>query len=182
MPPYLYRAYMEDSSPASIAVHLSNKVSYCWDAEACHLRYAWEGDFVDNAGLWKGKPNAVATVLGQVFFRSKVNHSIRLGDSPANTSVIQYKGYQLRNRYPEFHYTIDGIDVYELIHPTDEGTGLIRTFRLPEVNRPVWFLTDPQDGVVYEIAGTKAGNGPRKIAPAEAREFKVVMMKKESGK
>ena len=73
-PPYLYRAYMEDSSPASIAVRLTDDLSYCWDAEACSMRYAWEGGFVDNTGLWKGKPNSVAKVSGTIFYR---NNTIR---------------------------------------------------------------------------------------------------------
>lgn len=39
-PPYLYRAYMENASAASIAVNLPHELSYCWDAATCELRYA----------------------------------------------------------------------------------------------------------------------------------------------
>ena len=90
-PPYLYRAYMENASPASIAVHLPNQLSYCWDAATCELRYAWTGEFVDNARLWKGKPNAVAKVMGEKFYEIKTRQPLRIGEADA-LQKVEYKG------------------------------------------------------------------------------------------
>src|SRR5690554_1125548 len=60
IPPYYYRVFIEGSGLASIAVHLPGKLSYCWDAEACQLHFAWQGEFLDNADLWHGHKNAYA--------------------------------------------------------------------------------------------------------------------------
>lgn len=174
--PYLYRAYMEDASPAAIAVHLPHQLSYCWDAGTCQLRYAWQGGFIDNSGLWKGKPNAEAKILGTVFFREKLRYPLRIG-RPEEIPVAEYKGYQLINRYPEFHYTLNGIDVYERIQPKEGGNGLIRTFRIPECNESVWFFSHAEDGIEYETSVGKWENNKLRLSSAEARKFTIVMTK-----
>ena len=55
VPPYVYRILMPDAGPAAIAVSLPQKLSYCWDAGACRLRYAWQGDFIDPIDYWDKK-------------------------------------------------------------------------------------------------------------------------------
>ena len=177
-PPCLYRAYMEDASPASIAVNLPGGISYCWDASTCELRYAWTGDFVDNTGLWKGKPNAVAKVLGEKFFSIRMRSPLRTGN-PESVPVSEYKGYRLVDRYPEFHYTINGVDVYELIKANEDGTALIRTFRIPHGSTDVWFLKHPSDGVGYESSSGKWQSDRIKISGQHARNFTITMIKKE---
>ena len=177
-PPYLYRAYMENASPASIAVNLPHQVSYCWDAATCELRYAWKGDFVDNTGIWKGKPNAVARVLGEKFFEIKTRQPLRIGH-PDAAQVAEYKGYVLMNRYPEFHYTINGVDVYELIRTNEHGTALIRTFRIPDATENVWFYRHPADGAVYECAVGTWQNNRIKISAEHQKNFTITMTKKE---
>ena len=116
VPPYLYRIFLPDASPAAIAVNLPHNVSYCWDAGECRLRYAWQGDFLDNTNIWKGHHDAYGNIMGTIFYRDKTAFPLQ-PDHPGNTPVVDFKGYQLVNRYPEFHYTIDGIEVYELIKP-----------------------------------------------------------------
>ena len=178
-PPYLYRAYMEGSSPASIAVRLTDDLSYCWDAEACTMRYAWDGAFVDNTGLWKGKPNSVAKVLGTIFYRNKGIRNLRIG---AGESIPTFKGYRLKDRYPEFHYTIDGVDVYELIKAEEGGNGLLRTFRIPSARENVMFYFDTADGVSYRSSAGKMKNNTIMLSPEEAKEFSIVITKRKEGK
>ena len=180
-PPYLYRAYMEDASTASIAVHLPHELSYCWDAGTCELRYAWEGAFVDNTGLWKGKPNSVAKVLGTIFFRNKTSRPLRIG-SRNEDPLISYRGYRLIDRYPEFHYTIDGVDVFEIIHPKEDGNGLVRTFRIPESAQKIFFFTHPKDGVQYETSSGHWEKDVLILSPEEGRKFTIIMTKKEGAK
>lgn len=180
-PPYLYRAYMENASAASIAVHLPHEVSYCWDAATCELRYAWKGAFVDNTRLWKGKPNAVAKVLGEKFFEIKTRQPLRVG-SPNVQQTVEYKGYRLVDRYPEFHFTVNGVDVYELVTTNENGTALIRTFRIPEANQDVWFYKHKGDGARYESSSGVWENNRIKIPQADARKFTITMTKTEGGK
>jgi len=178
-PPYLYRAYMNDASPASIAVNLPNELSYCWDTETCELRYAWEGRFVDNSGLWKGKPNSEAKVLGKIFYHNGVRQPLRIG-KPEIVPAVAYKGYRLINRYPEFHYTLDGIDVYEVIHATASGDGLVRTFSVPEGKKALWFHVDPKDGMKYESSAGVWQNNRLMIPASDVKKFSIVMKKKEN--
>lgn len=174
--PYMCRIFIPDASPAAIAVRLSHDLSYCWDAGTCCLRYAWQGGFLDNTDIWKGHHDAYGVILGEIFFRDKTVYPLQ-PDKPGNIPVVAFKGYQLIKRYPEFHYTINGIDVYELIKPKEDGTGLIRTFRIPKTDRTVWFVCDPADGVSYQSSDGKWINGKLRILPAEASRFTITMTK-----
>jgi hypothetical protein len=175
IPPYLYNVYIEGASPAAIAVHLTEDLSYCWDETTCQLRFAWKGDFVDMSDIWKGHFNASAKVPGDIFFRDHINAPIRLGEN-AVVPVVKYKGYRLINRLPEFHYTLDGIDVFELIRPKADGTGLISNFRIPHTNRVIWFFTNPEDDAIeYEFSKGKFKNGKLRLATAEAKDITITM-------
>jgi len=174
--PYLYRIFLPGASPAAIAVRLSDSLSYCWDAGTCRLRYAWYGGFLDNTDIWKGHHDAYGTIMGTIFYRDKTNFPIHI-DHPGNIPVVQFKGYRLVNKYPEFHYTLDGIDVYELIKPGEKGVALIRTFRVPQTERILWFLFDNDDGVSYQASkGDRQGNKVR-LSPSDAKEFTITMAK-----
>lgn len=177
VPPYLYRVFIEGSGLASIAVNLPHNLSYCWDAGACQLRFAWEGGFLDNRDLWHGHKNAYAKILGEIFYRDKTIFPLRIGD-PQKIPAVEYKGYRLIKRYPEFHYQLSGKDVYELIHPKPDGSGLIRTFRISEVEAPVWFIYDREDGVSYESSAGEWEGRVLKLTSTEAKEFTITMTKK----
>lgn len=175
VPPYHYRVFIDGASPAAIAVALPNEVSYCWDAGTSYLRFAWAGGFLDNSDLWKGKGNAAANVVGSVFFRSKTGFPIRIGEE--KPSEIVYKGYQLKKRYLEFHYQVDGTDVYELIHEATDGTGLERIFRIPEVTDPVTFYTASDEGVTYAASAGVWKGGALQLTADQARSFTITMKK-----
>jgi len=175
VPPYLYHVFIDGASPAAIAVHLPNKLSYCWDATTCSLRFAWSGDFLDMTDLWKGHFDASAKVLGEIFYRSNEEFPLRIGE-PAKTPVVKYKGYRLINRYPEFHFTINGADVYELIHPKEDGFGLICAFRIPQPNNKISFKLKTQDNSVkYEYSAGKFEDGTLTLSVEEAKQFSVTL-------
>ncbi len=175
--PYLYRVFIEDSSPAAIVVSLPGDLSYCWDAGACRLRFAWSGGFLDNSELWKGKGDVLAKVVGTVFFRDKTDFPLLINVD--KVPVVDYKGYKLINRYPEFHYTLNGVEVYELILPKADGSGLIRTFRIPDASKTVWFAINPGDGVEYKTSAGKWENGKLKLSSSQAKKFTITMSRKE---
>jgi azurin len=174
-PPYLYHVFMEGASSAAIAVHLPNKLSYCWDAGACRLSFAWQGDFLDMSPLWKGHFDASAKILGDIFYRDNTDYPIRLGEN-ATIPAVEYKGYRLVDRYPEFHYTLNGLDVYELIRPKADSFGLIRVFRIPKADRVVWFFFNRQDDAIeYEFSAGHFKDKKLKFSPIEAKEFTITM-------
>ncbi len=180
IPPYIYRVFIDGSSPAAIAVSLSDNLSYCWDAGTCKLRFAWSGGFLDNSELWKGKGDVSAKVIGKIFFRDKTQFPLSF-NADNIAPKLDYKGYKLIKRFPEFHYTLNGFDIYELIHPAADGKGLSRTFRIPDIKGAIWFNTDPFDGVKYvSSVGTWVGNR-LKLTAGEARKFSIIMKAKEGG-
>lgn len=175
-PPYLYRILLPDAGPAAIAVSLPHQLSYCWDAGACRLRYAWEGEFLDPTDYWTVKGEPFAKILGTVFYRDKTDYPLRIGE-PENIPAVDFKGYQLIQKYPEFHYTLNSLEVYELILPKPDGTGLERTFRIPETNQTIWFIFDPGDGVHYTASVGQWENEKLKLSAAEAHHFTITMTK-----
>lgn len=173
--PYLYRIFMDDASPAAIAVSLPLDLSYCWDPETCSLLYAWSGGFIDNTVLWKGHKDANAKIIGSIFYRDKTTYPLRIGNL-GRIPIVEFKGYRLINRYPEFHYTVDGADVFELILPKKDGNGLIRTFRVPNAKNTVWFYPNADnESAEFEFSAGKLDQGILKLTAQEAINFSVTM-------
>lgn len=179
-PPYLYRIFMPDAGPAAIAVSLPNRLSYCWDAGSCRLRYAWQGAFLDPKNYFDKKAEKYAKIMGTIFYRDKTTYPLRF--SADKNPVVDFKGYQMIDRYPEFHYTIDGKDVYELIKPKDDGSGLIRSFKVPEASKPLYFVFDHSDGAEYSTSRGKINGNQIDLTADDARAFVIIMTKKETVK
>lgn len=176
-PPYLYRIFMPDAGPAAIAVSLPHALSYCWDAGSCRLRYAWQGGFLDPKDYFDKKAEKYAKVVGTIFYRDKTTYPLRF--SVDKNPVVDFKGYRLIDRYPEFHYTVDGKDVYELIKPKEDGSGLVRSFKIPDATQPLYFLFDESDGAVYAAAGGTITDNQIQFTAEHAREFSIVMTIKD---
>lgn len=181
VPPFLFRAFLPDTGPDAIGVSLPNQLSYCWDGTTCRMRYAWQGGFLDFTDFWKSYKRFSVKVIGTVFYRDKTTHPLHF-DQPNSKSEVKFKGYRLIARYPEFHYTLNGTDIYEFIVAKTDGTGLIRTFRIPNGTKPVWFIFDPTDGVDYSCEKGEWINGRLRLSPVEARKFSITMTKKEGVK
>jgi len=179
-PPYLYRIFMPDAGPAAIAVSLPNQLSYCWDAGSCRLRYAWQGEFLDPKNYFDKKAEKHAKIMGTIFYRDKTTYPLKF--STDKNPIVDFKGYKLIDRYPEFHYTINGRDVYELIKPKEDGSGLIRSFKVPEATQPLYFVFDNSDGAEYTTSKGKINGNQINLTADDAHEFVIVMTKKETAK
>lgn len=176
-PPYLFRTFLPDTGPDAIGVSLTANISYCWDAGACRLRYAWEGGFLDFTKFWQSYKRYSVQLIGNIFYRDMTHFPLHIG-RPDHRPTVKFKGYKLINRYPEFHYTIDGLDVYELILPPDKGIGMVRTFQIPDATQPIWFTFSPEDGVEYACSVGEWQDGKLRLSPTDARKFSIVMTKK----
>ena len=95
--------------------------------------------------------------------------------------VVKFKGYRLLKAYPEFHYTLNGIDVFEIIHPKADHTGLERTFQIPHATASVRFTFDPSDGVRYSSSAGKIIGHTLHLTAQEAKQFTITMTKAEGG-
>jgi azurin len=169
--PYLYRIFMPDSGPAAIAVCLPDSIAYCWDAGACRLRYAWKGEFIDASIPWKIKGDALAKIAGTVFYTIDNFFPIRISTS-SEEPKIDFLGYQLIKGYPEFHYTVNGVAIFELIKENEKG-GITQTFRIPKASRPLTILLPADGRVRYETSKGKVENGKLILSPNEARSFSI---------
>ena len=140
---------MPEATPAAIAVGLPGKISYCFDAGESRLRYAWQGGFIDTSSVLFAKKNRetnlteTARILGDIFFREG-RFPIRVQDRDL-IPQRRFLGYKIVDTFPEFHYQVDGIDVYERILPVEHG--IVRKFRVASVEQPMWFIPAENPGV-----------------------------------
>ncbi|CAN5605086.1 hypothetical protein BH23BAC1_BH23BAC1_09590 [soil metagenome] len=181
VPPFLYRILIPDASPAAIAVRLPHEISYCWDAGTCRLRYAWQGEFLDPSKYWNVKGERFAKVSGTIFYRDKTDYPLRVNQIN-KIPAVNFKGYRLIDGYPEFQYSIDGSEVYELILPKADGTGLIRNFKIPDASDIIWFIFNPEDGCEYTSSQGQWVDGKLRLTPLEAKKFTITMSKKEGAR
>jgi len=168
--PLIYRIFMPDASPAAIAVGLGHGQNYCWDAGQCRLRYAWYGGFVDPWPVWQGNGNGLAKVLGTRYWEAKSTLPLQIGEGD---SVASFKGYRKVKGHPEFHYEVNGVDVYELIEPLHTGLGIRRSFRIPNNPGLVRLAIDSADGEVAAYSAGKLKEGVLELRDKQAREFTV---------
>ena len=69
------------------------------------------------------------------------------GRARARIPQRRFRGYRLVDGAPQFHYEVDGVEVYELLAP--RNAKLIRQFEFPRVDKPLWFV---EGGETREIA------------------------------
>lgn len=172
--PAVYRTFMPDCGPAAIAVGLPSSEgiqSYVFDAGQCRLRYAWSGGFVDNSEQWDGKGQRLTKVVGEIYFRDTGKFPWRVGST---TTQPQFKGYRLVNRYPEFRYVVNGVEVRELIKPVATGRGLVRTFTLSPTKQPVFFVASIHSGLRLKPSVGHFQNGEVRLPPG-TRQFTLTI-------
>jgi cbb3-type cytochrome oxidase cytochrome c subunit len=66
--PEILRTFMPDGAGTkAIAVGFPAGVSFAFDADACRVSYAWEGNFLDASPVWNNRGGAPAKLLGPKF-------------------------------------------------------------------------------------------------------------------
>ena len=176
--PSIYRTFMPQTGPASIAVGMLGDISYCWDAGQCRLRYAWKGGFVDMERTWSGKGKERTDIVGVVFYREETDYPIKMGKEKEMPRV-KFKGYRMKNRYPTFLYTLNEAEVEERILPTFDQPGIRRIFKLKNLQVPVWIDIPEKDGISFTVNKGKNTNEGIYLTPAEASKFIITI--KETG-
>lgn len=175
--PAHYRTFMPDCGPAAIAVGLPPAAgpgqSYCWDAGTCRLRYAWSGGFVDMSEQWEAKGMKLTHPVGDIYYRDSGGFPFRINNQPPQN--VQFLGYRLVNRYPEFHYSVDGFDIRESIKPAAKGRGLVRQFRLNGPVKPVSFLCKSGDGARWIPSAGTIKNGLLNL-PSGTKSFTITLL------
>jgi uncharacterized cupredoxin-like copper-binding protein len=176
--PTMYRIFMPDSGPASIAVALPGDTSYCWDAGACRLRYIWKGGFIKVMPHMAGNGNHFAGIVGRIFCRE---HKIPLSfDETGKTPATKFLGYRLVDGgYPEFNYRIGDIEVRELIKEHKGHPGIERHFMLSgDLPEKTYLLTEEDAGAKYSSSAGAWEAGRLTLSKSEAGKFTITMMER----
>ncbi len=139
--PALFRTFMPDSGPASIAVGLDGMVSYCWDTAECRMRYAWEGDFLDMRPQWAWKGEKLPIVLGRRFLETRDGYGLHW-KTAAGARTVRYRGFRWKGSAPQLLYDLDGVPVAERIVAADHGLGVVHEFEVAAMEAELWFAAD----------------------------------------
>lgn len=176
IPPYLYRVLMPYAGPAAIAVCLPNKLNYCWDAGVCKLRYIWSGEFIDLTDYWTIKGELTAKILGSIFYKdSSLSPTIVIEGTPS--PLVRFKGYRLIQGYPEFHYFVDDLEVFELIQSMENGSGIIRKFSLHNSTKNIRFGLPPFDNIKYSSDQGLLNKNELILSSPQSKSFSITMTK-----
>lgn len=178
--PAVQRTFMPDSHPGSIALTFPNGPGVCLDPVRGGINYLWDGDFVDLRPRWITKQGAPARIFGDVFYVEKAPQPLRLG-APTAESKFRFRGYGLKDGVPEFHYEIDGRDVYETITAQADGQGIVRTFRVSPGTRTLWMNFEPQPGAEVTTRGLERDGAAGRFAAPGGGEFVVEIRRKAGG-
>jgi len=120
--PYVVRAFLPKTSPASVAIVLKGNISICWDPEACRFRYAWAGS---KTRLRQGH---TVVELEEDPFYAEDSHPLQ---SLLGVSEPEFYGYRiLQDGAPEFAYSIGEVEVRERIANGAEPGTFVRSFTL----------------------------------------------------
>ena len=171
--PYLYRLFMPDSNPASVAIMLPGELNLCWDAANCRPRYLWRGAGVDISPYWKGNGSGRIKLIGEKIWTAGIQSPLRWSKSAV--PVIAFKGYALIQGYPEFHYTIDGVLVKELVKEHDGGKGLTSSF-VVDSDKPLFYVVDASQNALFSSSVGAFVDGTLAVAAKQGRSFSVTLI------
>ena len=171
--PYLYRLFMPDSNPASVAIMLPGELNLCWDAANCRPRYLWRGAGVDINPYWKGNGSGRVKLLGEKMWTAGIQNPLRWSKSAV--PVIAFKGYALIQGYPEFHYTIDEVLVKELVKEHDAGKGLTSSF-VVDSDKPLLYVVDATQSALFSSSVGAFADGTLTVPAKKGRSFSVTLI------
>ncbi|MFT7639718.1 MAG: hypothetical protein ACI9G1_001456 [Pirellulaceae bacterium] len=154
----------------AINVGLPGNLNFTFDAATARLRGVWKGKFINAGPAWNGRGGNPVTVIPESIFVTPDHFPLRIGDATAEPAV-RFRGYDLVQKYPEFRYTVDGVNVRERIEVTE--TELIRKYTIENASKTVFFSENENAKGAYSSNVGKFDNGVLKLAPAAQLQFEV---------
>ncbi|MGE9271354.1 MAG: c-type cytochrome [Verrucomicrobiales bacterium] len=171
--PNVIRIFMEDASPAAVAVAVDETYSFCWDPAHCRLRYVWRDGFIAPSNFWAGK--------GFGYVKRDGTHLIRETESPLSQLMkdgeMSYLGYRLENRVPTFRYEIGSTSVTERLEVS--GGKLTRRFTLkPPLDVALHVPLADEGGVSWTSADGEIAAGTLTLTPESTAAFTLILEEK----
>jgi cytochrome c551/c552 len=160
--PLVQRIFLPDAGPAAIGVALDAKTSLCWDAGECRLRYVWTGGFIDGFPYWKGNGSSQAKIKGKVRY---------IEPAPLISGAPKFKGYQIKDGLPIFHYSLGNQEITETFTALDSG-GINRAFTIFPLPAEDLVIRLPQSPKVNTICDKGIlAKGKLILTPEQAARF-----------
>jgi len=170
--PVVFRGFIGDT-PRAIAIGLPGMISCAFDADACRLRYAWAGDFLDTKAVWANRGGLPANIVGRRFFTATNGAALRVGDGPPRQA--RFRGYRLHNKFPELRYELNGVPVTDSFTSRAEPPALVRTVRVADTTEPVWFEANGSSHITVNGRDLAVVPGWNRISARGPVEFTATM-------
>lgn len=189
--PEILRTFMPDGAGnKAVAVGFPGS-SFVFDADACRVAYAWEGNFLDASPVWNNRGGAPAKLLGPKFLapppgqpwgvtgsRTPPDFAKRVKD-PAFGAPLQNEQIYQGKRHVQFEgYALDAAGVptfrYRVSDPDEKGELAIRETIAPAKGSVATGLTRsfsielPATRTAWLLAGETSGS-PRAFGPNGTR-------------
>ncbi|WP_440874674.1 c-type cytochrome [Thalassotalea sp. PLHSN55] len=150
--PYVTRGVLPFTSPASIVVSLTPKLSIVWDSTIAKVRYAYP-TFNSFNGEKKREENNK-----QILYRENDN----TGFSFIQDQAIKFLGYELIEGYPEFHYQAGNMEVKEKITLGSTPHSFKRSFQISGIHQQ-------DDKISLDLSHANKGGASSKIIASRGR-------------
>ena len=167
----VHRTFMPDSTPAAIAVALPGGHSYCWDAGASRLRYAWRDGFIKKNGSF-GRWRTLPTIEGRVYLRER-NFPFHFKSRAEKNLEANFLGYRLIDGIPQFRYRFGEAEFTELIVKLPGKSGLLRKFTVKDSREDLLFHLPTDAGVETTCNKGKIEKGTVRLSPEESKSFSI---------
>jgi hypothetical protein len=171
------RTFMPESHPGSFAITFPGGPGVCLDPVRGGINFVWDGDFVDLRPRWLTKQGAPARISGETFYREGAWRPLR-GGAPGSEEKFQFRGYALTPAGPEFHWQIDGRDVFETLSASTDGAVLTRRFSVAAGPTPLWLRLEPQPAAEVAVRGLARDGELASFASPAAGEFTIEIRRK----
>ena len=166
--PRLQRIFLPYTSPASIAVTVNGKHSFCWDTVSCRLRYIWTGGYIDGNPYWRRNGNSLASILGEIYYTAPSD--LLSGFGGENTP--RFKGYRLVGGLPEFSYTLGETEVSESY--SNKNGGLQIQVKMKHVQGQIRYQLGDLANTQLSYSAGKLVDGALELTEKEAASFELV--------
>lgn len=126
--PHVMRRFMPFTSPATIAVALSPKLSVAWDSSIGKVRYAYPS----NKNFFNGERIRQQNKADMMYQETAYALLVEATDTK-----MDFKGYRLHDGSPEFIYMLGQLQVSEKIVRGKNDTSFVRLFTIKGATKEV---------------------------------------------
>ncbi|MBK8505071.1 MAG: hypothetical protein IPL46_24425 [Saprospiraceae bacterium] len=112
-----------------------------------------------------------------VFYQDRMSFPFKF-DEDESDLVVEFKGYRLIEGFPEFHYKMNDIYVFELLTSNKQGS-LVRRFKFQNMIQDLWFIHGDGDGIGYQSNKGIWKANRLKLNAKETADFTITMLKSD---